>query len=96
MKNKVRCNLKKNNKFNWRKNICKRALKEWLKNVKHVDIEVDKESFNMPVVDISIPLEFQQEEKSKFKMGWQPFSVQIKNGDTWEPLIPIGIWGDKE
>lgn len=92
MKNNVRRNLKKNNNFNYHKNEWKRLIKK----IKYVDIEVDKESFNMPIVEIPIPLEFQTEEKSKFKMECQPFSVQIKNGDKWEPIKPIGIWGEKE
>lgn len=94
MKSKVRRNLRKNNKFNWRKHIGKRALKEWLEKTKHVDIEIDPKDFDKKI-ELPIPLEFQTEEKSKIKVEYQPLNVQIKNGDNWEPLIPIRIWGVK-
>jgi hypothetical protein len=86
MKNKVRRNLKKN-KFNWRKNIYKRGVKEWLKNPPPLEIHVDPNFLGMPN---GVP----NQEPFGMPFG-QPFGVQIQNGDKWEPLIPIGIWGKK-
>jgi hypothetical protein len=87
MKNKVRRNLKKN-KFNWRKNIWKRGFK----------IHVDPNFLGMPYgvpnqVPFGMPLTYSP--KIGVNVVPNPLNLQIKNGDKWEPLIPIGIWGEK-
>lgn len=86
MKNKVRRNLRKNNKFNYRKHRGERALKEWLKNPKPLDIEIDENSFGMP---FGMPLTYSP--KIGVNVVPNPLNLQIKNGDKWEPLVGVNI-----
>lgn len=88
MKNKARRLMRKNNKFNYRKN----EIKQLIKKIKYVDIEIDRESFNMP---IEIPIPFERSEESKIRVEYQPLNVQIKNGDKWEKLVSVRAWGVK-
>lgn len=94
MKNKVRRNLKKNNKFNWRKNIYKRGVKEWLKNPPPLEIHVDPNFLGMPngvqtQEPFGMPLTYSP--KIGVNVVPNPLNLQIKNGDKWEPLVGVNI-----
>lgn len=94
MKNKVRRNLRKNNKFNYRKHRGKRALKEWLKNPKPLEMHIDQnflgmstcESIQMP---FGMPLTYSP--KIAVNVIPNPLNLQIRDGDKWEPLVGVNI-----
>ena len=83
MKNKVRRNLKKN-KFNWRKNICKRGFEI------HVDPNFLGMSNSEPIqMPFGMPLTYSP--KIGVNVVPNPLNLQIKNGDKWEPLVGVNI-----
>lgn len=75
--------MRVNNKFNWRKNIGKRGVNEWLKNPPlSFEIHVDQNFLGMsnekpPLTSLSVPF-------------GGPLNIQIQNDDKWEPLISVG------
>lgn len=96
MKNKVRRNLRKNNKFNYRKHRGKRALKEWLKNPKPLEMHIDPNFLGMPngvpnQEPFGMPLTYSP--KIDVNVVPSPLNLQIKNGDKWEPLVGVNIEG---
>lgn len=71
-------------------------IKEFLKNFKHIDIEIGKKSFDSQGwVKIKNPFAEAKPIEDKIEFSYQPFSIKIKNGDKWNTLTPVYIHGIK-